>query len=121
MIPVGADGWTVDLAPGAALVEHAPPLPSPRSMPLPGRLVRSAFAAALACVAGCASVRDARLAEDPGSAVPGERTPTAKELGLPTAGPLKLADALGAALRAHPSVVQARRSEEEAEARVGSA
>lgn len=75
------------------------------------------------CVAaaGCASVENARSVQDPASAVPGERTPTAKELGLPTSGALRLPDALSAALAVHPSVLRARRGVEAAEARVGEA
>ena len=85
-------------------------------------LVRAArIAACLVFVTACATVRDARDAQDPANAVPGERTPTAAEAGLPTRGPLKLADALGAALRVHPSILQARRDEEAAAARTGAA
>lgn len=83
------------------------------------RATRAALCLLLA--AGCANVREARRVQDPASALPGERTPTAKELGLATAGTLRLDDALGAALRAHPSVVQARRLEEAAAARTGQA
>jgi outer membrane protein TolC len=79
--------------------------------------LRLAFVVAL--VGGCAAVRDARFAQDPSSAVPGERTPTAKELGLPTKGALPLASAEEVALRVSPSVLRAVHAEESAEARVG--
>jgi outer membrane protein TolC len=76
----------------------------------------------LACaVASCATVRNARLAQDPSSAVPGERTPTAAELGLATEGALRLDDALNAALRVHPSILGALHNEEAAAARTGQA
>jgi outer membrane protein len=77
--------------------------------------------ACAALLAGCANVTEARRVQDPASAVPGERTPTAAELGLPTRGELLLDDAIGAALRAHPSVVLARHAEEIAAARTGQA
>jgi outer membrane protein len=72
-------------------------------------------------VSGCATVREARLAQDPASSVPGERTPTAAELNVPTSGTLRLADAIEVATRVHPAVVAARRAMEAAEARVGEA
>jgi outer membrane protein len=76
--------------------------------------------AALAALLGaCATVRDARLAQDPKSAVPGERTPTAAELGLPVKGKLALDLAVNTALDVLPSVLAARRAEESAAARVG--
>lgn len=68
--------------------------------------------------AACATVRDARHAQDPASAVPGERTPTAAELGLPASGALRLPDAVHTALTVHPSVLRSRRDAEAAEARV---
>jgi outer membrane protein len=77
-----------------------------------------ALAAALLAPAGCATVRRARSVQDASSAVPGERTPTAAELGLATAGPVRLVPLVEAALRAHPSVVAARRAAEAARARV---
>jgi outer membrane protein len=80
------------------------------------------LATALALLAaGCSAVREARRVQDPASALPGERTPTAAELGLPTTGTLILDAALVAALRAHPLVVQARHFEEVAAARTGQA
>src|SRR5262249_25305805 len=67
----------------------------------------------------CESVRAARRAQDPANAVPGERTPSAAELGLATNGVLRLDDALRAAHRAHPSVLRAQHDVEAARARVG--
>jgi outer membrane protein TolC len=67
----------------------------------------------------CATVRNARLAQDPRSAVPGERTPTAAELGLPLAGSLPLDTAERTALQVLPAVLAAHRAEDSAEARVG--
>jgi outer membrane protein len=85
---------------------------------------RARTVAAVACaalLAGCATVAEARRVQDLSSAVPGERTPTAAELGLPVKGPLALDRALAAALAAHPSVLRARREEQAAEARTGEA
>jgi outer membrane protein TolC len=67
----------------------------------------------------CATVRDARHAQDPATALPGERTPTAAELGIPVQGKLALDLAERTALDVLPSVLAARRAEESAEARVG--
>ncbi len=72
--------------------------------------------AALAC--GCGTVANARFVENRGDVVPGERTPTAAELGLPVSGEVALGDVVRAALAAHPSVVGARRAAEAAAARV---
>ncbi len=73
----------------------------------------------VATAGACASVRDARRAQDPSTAAPGERTPTAAELNLPTKGALRLVDAVDVALRVSPSVHRARQAELSAEARVG--
>lgn len=78
-------------------------------------------AAAALALGACATVRDARLAQDPATALPGERTPTAQELGLATSGKLDLERAVQTALDVQPSVLAARRAEEAAEARVGEA
>ena len=75
----------------------------------------------VAVVGSCAAVRKARLAQDPKNAVPGERTPTAIEVGLATSGALRLDDAVSTALRIHPSILQARHNEEAAAARTGEA
>jgi len=80
--------------------------------------VRRDLLLAILLLPGCAVVREARIAQDPASAVPGERTPSAAELGLPSKGPVPLDAVVRAALRAHPSVVAARRAEEAARAAV---
>src|SRR5262247_2262960 len=74
----------------------------------------------VACVA-CATVSHARHVQDPKNEIPGERTPTAAELHLPAGGALELEDALRIATDVHPTVVRARRAEEQAKARVGEA
>ena len=76
-----------------------------------------AFAILAGC-AGCATVRNARSVQDPASRVPGERTPTASELGLPVKGRVGLDDIVRIAVRVHPAVVQARRAAEAASAGV---
>lgn len=73
----------------------------------------------LLLAAGCASVRAARKAQDDANAVPGERTPTAKELGLESSGLLRLEDALRIAHEVHPSNLRARHDVEAARSRVG--
>ncbi len=78
-------------------------------------------AALLTLAAGCAAVHRAREAQDPRSAVPGERTPTAAEAGIPTTGTIRLDDAVRWALAIHPSVLRVRRNEEAAAARVSEA
>ncbi len=70
---------------------------------------------------GCKTIENARAAQDPARAVPGERTPAAGELGLPVAGPITEAMIVRAALRAHPTVVLARRRAEGAAAQLGQA
>ena len=74
--------------------------------------------ALLAAAGGCGTVARARAAQSPGSAMPGERTPTAAELGLPAKGPVALAALVRTAVRVHPSVVGARRAAEAAAARI---
>jgi outer membrane protein TolC len=76
---------------------------------------------ALALLPGCATVEDARDAQDDSKAIPGERTPGAAEIGLVTSGVVTLDQVVHAALMAHPSVVKAHRSAEAAGARVGEA
>src|SRR5262245_12315387 len=87
-------------------------------IPSPRRLAGAAWAALAACSGGCATVSNARWAQSPASVGPGERTPTAAELGLPTSGPVALDLVVATALRVHPSVVGARRAMEAANARV---
>jgi outer membrane protein TolC len=77
--------------------------------------------ATLSAVPACANVRRARIAQDPASALPGERTPTAAELGLPKEGRVALDLLVETALRVHPSVVGARRTAEAARARIRAA
>jgi len=74
--------------------------------------------AVLALLTGCATARNARSVQDPASRVPGERTPTAAELGLPAKGRVALDDIVRIAVRVHPTVVQARRAAEAAAASV---
>lgn len=70
-------------------------------------------------LAGCGTISNARDAQDDAKAVPGERTPTASEIGLPSSGTITVAQVVDAALAVHPSVLQARHQAEAAEARVG--
>lgn len=74
----------------------------------------------VACAA-CATVSNARRVQDPKNEIPGERTPTAEELHLSASGALSLDDALRIANDVHPTIVRARRVEEQAKARVGEA
>jgi outer membrane protein TolC len=73
----------------------------------------------LLALAGCSTLSNARDAQDEKKSVPGERIPTAAELGLPTSGSITLEQVVSVALQAQPSVVQARHNAEAAEARVG--
>lgn len=75
----------------------------------------------LLALPGCATAARARAAQDRTSAIPGERTPTAAELGLPTQGRVALGVLVRTALRVHPTVVAARRAAEAAFARVRAA
>ena len=91
-------------------------------MPVPSRrLVSTAALAFLLALPGCATAARARAAQAPESAIPGERTPTVAELGLPTTGRVALGVLVRTALRVHPSVVAARRSAEAAFQRVRAA
>jgi outer membrane protein TolC len=63
-------------------------------------------------------VREARLAQDPATAVLGERSASAAEIGLPSSGPVALDVLVDDALRVHPAVVKARFDAQAAEARV---
>ncbi len=85
-----------------------------------GAAPRGAWLALFAIVlAGCGTISNARDAQDDEKALPGERTPTAAEIGLPTTGSLGLKQAVGAALAANPAILQARHGAEAAEAQVG--
>ena len=68
--------------------------------------------------AGCATVKRARAFQDPASATPGERTPTAAELGLEASGKVELDVLLKKSLEVNPTVLQARRNVEITRARV---
>ena len=70
---------------------------------------------------GCATVRRAREAQKPETAVPGERTATAAEAGLSSNTVLGRVEAERIALAVQPSVVRARRGLEVAEAQVTTA
>jgi outer membrane protein len=83
-----------------------------------GPFARLLAALLLIASLGCETVHRARVAQDFASAGPGERTPTAAELGLPTEGPLALDVALKKALEVHPSIIAARQNVVAAEARV---
>jgi outer membrane protein TolC len=71
------------------------------------RTAWAAWGCALILTAGCATVRRARDVQAGGHRPPGERTPSAAELGLGTNTVLTLPDALRVALACHPSVAQA--------------
>lgn len=66
----------------------------------------------VAVLAGCSTVQRAREFQDPTSAIPGERTPTAAELGLSASGPMALEILIAKALEVNPTVLQARRNVE---------
>ena len=74
--------------------------------------------AACLMTAGCASVRRAREVQDQTRPPAGERTVTAAEVGLGSNSVLSLDGAVRIALAYHPSVVQARRGFEAAEAQL---
>jgi len=76
---------------------------------------------AASLLGGCATVERAREAQDPAMAVPGERTPSAAELGLTPGSVVGESAVVEAALLARPSVVRARRRRDVAEAQLGSA
>ena len=65
---------------------------------------------ALLVASGCATVRDAREAQKEASRLAGERVMTYEETGLPTNGPIAIADLEQAALKTSPAVLQARQS-----------
>ena len=62
--------------------------------------------------AGCATVKRARAFQDPASATPGERTPTAAEIGLSSSGPVELELLIQKALEVNPTVLGAHRNVE---------
>lgn len=77
------------------------------------------FAPVVIALAGCGTIGNARDAQDDKKALPGERTPTASEIGLPSSGTITLEKVVEAALLANPAVLDARHTAEAAEARVG--
>jgi len=85
------------------------------------RAALAGLALLLLALPGCATAARARAAQAASSAIPGERTPTAAELGLPTKGRVALGVLVRTALRVHPSVVAARRAAEAAFQRVRAA
>ncbi|MFH1022829.1 MAG: TolC family protein [Planctomycetota bacterium] len=82
-------------------------------------MTRSVLPILLACLiplsGGCRAVRDARKTQDPARIPPGERTPTAAEIGLATDAPLTLEGAIAIAAKYHPSVIEARQNTSQAD------
>jgi len=66
----------------------------------------------------CRAVQDARKAQDPATAVLGERSATIADLGWSNSGPVLLDELVKQALLVHPAVVKARYDAQAAEARV---
>jgi len=66
----------------------------------------------------CRAVQDARRAQDPATAVLGERSATIADLGWSNSGPVLLDELVKQALLVHPAVVKARYDAQAAEARV---
>ncbi len=89
--------------------------------PTRSRAALAYLALLLALPACAATVNRARAVQDPASAIPGERTPTARELGLPTSGKIALAPLVRVALAIHPNVVAARHAAEAAFTRIRAA
>jgi len=77
--------------------------------------------AILAASLGCASVEEARLAQDPDSARPGERSATLAEMGLSKDTPLALDAGLALSLTHNPALARARNRAEAAAARLDQA
>jgi outer membrane protein TolC len=77
----------------------------------PSRLLaRIALALLILAAPGCATVRQARLAQKAAAAPPGERTVTAAEAGLASTPVVTLEQAAALALRFHPAIAQARQN-----------
>jgi len=75
--------------------------------------------ALLACLGGsCQTVHEARAAQDPASAILGERSATLADLGWANSGPVALDVLVHEALRVNPVVVKARYDAQAAGARV---
>ncbi len=77
---------------------------------------------ALALLAGlccaCGTLRRARAAQDPATAILGERSATTADLGWASSGPVALDELVRQALRVNPAVVKARYDAQAAGARV---
>src|SRR5258708_7751366 len=76
------------------------------------------FALLLGLCSACRAVHEARRAQDPATAVLGERAATVADLGLASTGPVALDELVRQALRANPTVVRARFDAQAAGARV---
>jgi outer membrane protein len=86
------------------------------------RRARAIEAALLAsCAVGCRAVHEAHRAQDPATAVLGERAATVAEIGLESSGPVALDTLVGLALKVNPTVVKSRFDAQAAEARVSEA
>ena len=78
--------------------------------------------ALIACLGtSCATVHDARAAQDPDTAVLGERSASLADLGWSNSGPVALDVLVHEALRVNPAVVKARYDAQAAGARVSEA
>jgi outer membrane protein TolC len=78
--------------------------------------------ALLACLGNsCQTVHEARAAQDPSTAILGERSATLADLGWSNSGPVALDVLVHEALRVNPSVVKARYDAQAAGARVSEA
>src|SRR6185503_4535599 len=75
----------------------------------------------LSAMVGCASLEEARLAQDPDSARPGERSATLAEMGLAKDKPLALDAGLALSLTHNPAVARARNRAEAAMGRLDQA
>jgi outer membrane protein TolC len=91
-------------------------------MRCPGVRASASLALAIplfAAIAGCSTVKRARSYQDPASAIPGERTPSAAELGLATSGTVELDVLVKKSLEVNPTVLAAaKRSDRATRARV---
>ena len=72
----------------------------------------------LTAILGCASLDEARTAQDPEKARPGERSATLADMGLTATSTLDLDAGLALALKHNPQVARARNRAEGAEARL---
>jgi outer membrane protein TolC len=81
-----------------------------RRLPAGARGLRLAGAVLCLLAAGCATVRQAREAQDGRTIPAGERTVAPAEIGLPPQVPLTLDRAIEIALTCHPAVVRAQQA-----------